>query len=365
MATLSYRVFVVAMVLLVTVVGLFRSVEAPGIGHEMAAAQGVAQLVLTLDLLIRAAGAVILRAQGESASKALWRYLKSFYGLVDVLAALPFYFEGLLAAPADFDAVLGVARFLKLARYSPALETLGAVVRREARPLQSAIFLLVLLMLGSSTILYFVERSANPSFSSVPSAMWWSVATLTTVGYGDAVPISSLGKILGGVVALLGIGMFALPASILATGFSEELKRRDFLHTWHMVAKVPFLGGLDAGSIAAITALLKSWSVAPGEVIIRAGDIGDRMYFIVSGLVDVEFGGAMPVSLTDGDFFGEIALTCNSPRTATVTARRRCQLLILDAKDFQKFLANSPQIADVIAETAMRRLHEQEVANQD
>jgi voltage-gated potassium channel len=284
----------------------------------------------------------------------------SFYDLVDLLAVVPFYFELALATPADFDTVLGIVRFLKLARYSPALETLGAVVSREIKPLLSATFILSLLMLGSSTVLYLVERSVNSNFTSVPSTMWWSVATLTTVGYGDAVPITPLGKVLGGVVALLGIGMFALPASILATGFAEEIKRRDFLHTWHMVAKVPFLAGLDAGDIAAITALLKSWAVAPGDVIIRAGDVGDRMYFIVSGLVEADFGGAQPALLDAGDFFGEIALIRNSPRTATVTARSRCQLLVLDVKDFQRFLASSPQIGEIIADAAARRLKEQE-----
>jgi voltage-gated potassium channel len=362
---LSYRALIVVLVLLATAIGLFRSVAGLELETSTAAtlAQIVAQLAFTLDLFLQATGAVLERHQDDTRGKALWRYVCSFYGLVDVMAVLPFVLELALDAPADFDAVLGIVRFLKLARYSPALETLGAVVRREARPLQSATFILVLLMLISSTVLYFVERPVNPNFSSIPKAMWWSVATLTTVGYGDAVPITDLGKFLGGLVALLGIAMFALPASILATGFSEELKRQDFLHTWHMVAKVPFFANLDAGYIAAITALLKPWIVGSGDVIIRAGDIGDRMYFIVNGLVEADFGGAQPAFLTDGDFFGEIALIRHTPRTATVTARGRCQLLVLDVKDFQKFLANSPQISELIAETAQRRLREQEASD--
>jgi len=255
--------------------------------------------------------------------------------------------------------VLGLTRFLKLARYSPALESLGSVLRREFRPLQSAVFIMALLMLGSSTALYLVERHFNPAFAGIPQAMWWSIATLTTLGYGDVVPISPLGKLLGGVVAVLGVGMFALPASIMATGFAEEMRRRDFLATWHMVAKVPFFDGLNAQQIAAITSLLKFQTVALGDVLIRAGEEGDCMYFIVSGSVDVDFGGARPVILKDGDFFGEIALLRNTPRTATVRARGRCQLLLLDVKDFRQFLAGSPQVAQQIAATAEQRLSQQ------
>ena len=86
--------------------------------------------------------------------------------------------------------------------------------------------LAVLLVLASSGV-YFAEKSAQPEvFSSIPAAMWWAVATLTTVGYGDVYPITSAGKLLGAVVAILGIGMFALPTGILGAGFMEEIHRR-------------------------------------------------------------------------------------------------------------------------------------------
>lgn len=314
---------------------------------------------LTVDLLLQAWRAVAFRAEGLSPFHAWTRHQFRLFGLIDLVAVMPFLLGLLAPLPVDVRTVFGVLRFLKLARYSPALETLGSVLRRESRPLQSAVFIMALLMLGSSTVLYLVERHVNPqAFSSIPAAMWWGVVTLTTLGYGDVVPVSSLGKLLCGMTAILGLGMFALPASIMATGFAEEIKRRDFLSTWHMVAKVPFFAGLDAQQIADITSLLRVIPAGPGDVLIREGDIGDRMYFIVSGLVSVDFGGK-PVLLKDGEFFGEIALLHNSPRTATVTARTRCQLLALNVKDFQDFLAGSPRIAEVIAEVAEQRLTEQ------
>ena len=319
----------------------------------------VAVLVLTLDLHLHAALAVLTPPAGRSRWFSLWRYFRQPQGIIDLMAVVPYFVAAVVPMPADWELVLGLLRFLKLGRYSPALETLQSVLHRQFRPLRAALFILLLLLVSTSTMLYLVERHANPTnFGTIPDAMWWSVVTLTTVGYGDAVPLTRLGKLLGGGVAILGVGMFALPASILATGFAEEVRRRDFLHTWAMVARVPFLSGLDATQIASITRLLRFLTAAPGDVLIRAGEEGDRMYFIVSGRVSVDFGHGRSAVLKDGDFFGEIALLTNSLRTATVTALTRCQLLALDAADFRQFLAGSPAAAEALSHTAQARMRE-------
>lgn len=358
----AYRLFIAGMVILSTLVEVLRTVKDLETvqGPLGLAAEAAAQLILVVDLGVQAAAAVMNRDhQTQSRARALGIYLVSVYGIIDLLAVLPFYIEQVLPAQGDWDAIFGILRFVKLARYSPALEVLAAVVRREARPLQAATFILVTMLLGSSTLLYFLERNINPVFSSIPATMWWSVATLTTVGYGDAVPITGMGKLAGGCVAMLGIAMFALPASILATGFAEEMRKRDFLAVWRMVARVPFFGGLDADHIADITNLLKLYAVDAGDVVIRIGEIGDRMYFIVSGLLAADFGGAEPALLSDGDFFGEIAVLRDSRRTATVTARSRCQLLVLNAADLRRFIARTPKVAEILAQTARDRLEEQ------
>jgi len=357
-----YRTLICGLALLGTAVEVLGTVQdgtilQGPIGHGV---EWVTMIGLSLDLILQAWNVVVFRHPGESGFTVWRRHQFGLFGLIDMLAVLPFFLAELEALPEDWRTVFGVMRFLKLARYSPALETVGSVLRRESRPLQSAVFIMALLMLSSSTALFLVERGVNPrSFGSIPQSMWWSVVTLTTLGYGDVVPISNLGKLLGGMTALLGVGMFALPASIMATGFAEEVKRRDFLSVWHMVAKVPFFAGLDAEQIASITSLLRVVSAAPGDVLIREGDIGDRMYFIVNGLVSVDFGGK-PVVLKDGEFFGEIALLHNSPRTATVTARSRCQLLTLAVQDFHDFIQGSPRIGEAMARTAQQRLSEQE-----
>jgi len=357
-----YRAVISLTVLLCVGIVVTRTVPDINLGPDSWSwpVERLAILLLAVDWLLQVHRVVSACPAGQGRLNAYLTYQRTFFGVIDAVAVLPMLIELAAPVPPDAQIVLGVVRVLKLARYLPALQTLASVLHREGRSLQSALFMMFLLLLTASTTLYMVERHVNPSaFDSIPHAMWWGIVTLTTVGYGDAVPLSPLGKMLAGCTALLGIGMFALPASILANGFAEEVKRRDFLSTWHMVAKVPFFSGLDADQIASITALLRVVMAAPGDVLIREGDIGDRMYFIVSGIVAVEFGGPTQVMLNDGEFFGEIALLQNTPRTATVTARSRCQLLTLDVKDFRDFIAKSPEMTAAILKTAEQRLFEQ------
>lgn len=160
------------------------------------------------------------------------RFAGSWHAIVDVLAILPFYLPMFL--PIDLRVIRALRffrllRFLKLSRYSESMRIFGKVLHSERSELMVALFVAgVLLVLGSS-FLYIVEHEAQPDkFSSIPAAMWWGVATLTTVGYGDVAPITPLGRFLGAIVAVMGIGMFALPAGILASGFAREMsKRRD------------------------------------------------------------------------------------------------------------------------------------------
>jgi len=117
-------------------------------------------------------------------------------------------------------------RLFKLGRYSKSLRTIGNVVYARRGELLVTGFLIFVLLIISSSLLYYAERDAQPDkFSSIPASLWWSVVTLTTVGYGDVFPITPLGKIFGSVISFLGIGLFALPAGILGGGFLEEVKK--------------------------------------------------------------------------------------------------------------------------------------------
>lgn len=156
------------------------------------------------------------------------RFATSFLALVDLIAILPSLIPGGVL-DLRFIRVLRlmrVLRMLKVARYSQSLQTLGRVLAAKRYELVVTAIAGALLLICASSLMYFAENEAQPEqFSSIPAAMWWGVETLTTVGYGDLFPVTPVGKVMGSVIAVLGIGLFALPAGILASGFSEELRR--------------------------------------------------------------------------------------------------------------------------------------------
>jgi voltage-gated potassium channel len=146
--------------------------------------------------------------------------------LVDLVAILP----GLLPTMGmDFRFIRAIRltrlfRVLKLSHYSQSLKTLNRVIKSKKEELLVTLFSGVIILIISSSLMYYVERDAQPdAFNSIPAAMWWGVATLTTIGYGDIYPKTVLGKVLGSVIGILGIGLFALPAGIIASGFATEL----------------------------------------------------------------------------------------------------------------------------------------------
>jgi voltage-gated potassium channel len=171
------------------------------------------------------------------------RFVLSPMALVDLVAILPSLIPGgsLDLRFARSVRLLRLARSLKFARYSESLRTLGRVVRAKRSELGVTAFLGAVLLVCASCGIYFVEHDAQPkAFSSIPGAMWWSVVTLTTVGYGDVFPVTPPGKALASVIAILGIGLFALPTGILASGFNEELQAR---RSSAAPARCPHCGG--------------------------------------------------------------------------------------------------------------------------
>ena len=157
------------------------------------------------------------------------RYICSGMGIIDLLALAPFYLAP-LAVPNTVVfwllRVFRLVRVLKFGRYNASIGLLGRVFRSRQEELLLSLVLVMTLVIISSTAMYAVEHDEQPKvFSSIPASMWWGVVTLTTVGYGDVYPITIAGKVVAGISVLLGVGLFALPAGILASGFSEEMQR--------------------------------------------------------------------------------------------------------------------------------------------
>jgi len=158
------------------------------------------------------------------------KYMFTFSSIIDLLAILPSYIPFLIAIDARVIRgirLLRLFRILKLARYNHAFRHIRDVVKYKKEELVISLFAVLTLLVISSSLMYFVENEAQPeAFSSIPATMWWGVATLTTVGYGDVYPITGLGKFMAGIMAILGVGLFALPAGILANGFGSTLEKR-------------------------------------------------------------------------------------------------------------------------------------------
>ncbi|MGI9340782.1 MAG: ion transporter [Psychrobacter sp.] len=160
-----------------------------------------------------------------------WEWLKSPSALIDLVAIAPAFLNFFVTIDLRFLRILRLFRILKLTRYFASMRILLVVISKEKGSFQAVIFILIIMIVTASSGIYLVENHAQPEeFESIPKAMWWAVVTLTTVGYGDVTPITNAGKILGAIITILGVGLAALPAGILATGLANELaQRRDEL----------------------------------------------------------------------------------------------------------------------------------------
>ncbi|MFP6869595.1 MAG: ion transporter [Nitrospinota bacterium] len=155
------------------------------------------------------------------------KFALTFFAAIDLLAIVLFYLAKILVADFRFLRAFRLLRLLKLGQYSKSLQTLARVSQKKKNELYVTFFVAFILLVVTSSSMSFIENSAQPKvFSSIPAAMWWAVVTLTTVGYGDVYPVTLLGKLIGSLIALLGIGMVALLAGILGSGFVEEYQQK-------------------------------------------------------------------------------------------------------------------------------------------
>jgi voltage-gated potassium channel len=158
----------------------------------------------------------------------LWgrlRYLRSFFALIDLLSVMPALLGLFGAADLRVLRLLRLLRMLKLVRHSTTFGLLFAVLREEAQSITALLFVLLLTVTISGSLMFMIEGPEQPAvFSSIPSAMWWAIETLTTVGYGDMVPITAAGRILGSVVSIVGIGTLALFSGLITVGFLDQLR---------------------------------------------------------------------------------------------------------------------------------------------
>ena len=183
--------------------------------------------IFTVEYLCRVWASIEMDEVDElSPVRSRLRYMLRPLLLIDLIAIIPFYLTFFVSTDLRFLRVVRLLRIFKLTRYWGAMNTLLKVLREEASALGAAAFIMFIVLVLASSGIYLIEQEVQPeAFGSIPSAMWWSIVTLTTVGYGDVTPITTLGKLFGATISLVGVGMVALPTGILASGFANAFRR--------------------------------------------------------------------------------------------------------------------------------------------
>lgn len=188
--------------------------------------ENVSVIIFTIEYILRVWTADLLYPK-EKYFVAKIKYIFSFLAIIDLLAILPFYLPYII--PIDLRVlrmlrIIRLFRIFKINRYTDALSKIFAVFKSKKHELLSSIFVVLLLMIVAAVLMYNIENTAQPEvFKNAFDALWWALATLTTVGYGDIYPVTVLGKILSAIIALLGIGLVAVPTGIISAGFVEEI----------------------------------------------------------------------------------------------------------------------------------------------
>ena len=306
-----------------------------------------------------------VRYAGMTDTAARLRWASSISGLIGLLAVVPAFAitTGSLKANSDMSAIFCILWILKLGVYAPAMTTLARVISNERATLASVLIIFIIILVAASTATHMFERGGQPEqFGSIPAALWWGVVTLTTTGYGDVVPHTVGGKIVGSVVMVCGILVLALMTGILATGFSEEERRREYLRVWDQVTKVPMFTELGTVTLSEIVGKLRVRHYPPRIVVVRRDEPGDAMFFISEGEVEVR----LPrdsVKLGQGGFFGEMALLDRLPRSATIVTTQPTTLLVLYASDFYAIASHIPSLVAAVEKEARRRRIENEGAS--
>ncbi|HEY6701322.1 MAG TPA: cyclic nucleotide-gated ion channel [Pseudolabrys sp.] len=286
------------------------------------------------------------------------KYALSPAGIIDLIAVLPFWFAMLLPGDFRFVLVFRMVRFFKIARYSPAMRSLLDVLYNERRALLGCLIIALGTALVAAALMHLAEARIQPEkLGTIPDAFWWAIVTIGTIGYGDVVPVTALGKLIATGTIFAGLVLMALPVGIIATAFAEQIQRRDFIVTWGMISRVPLFAELDAAEISDVMELLRAQVAEPGEIIVREGDPAHSMYFIAAGEVEIALKHRKdPLRLGAGQFFGEVAVLRRSRRSATVTALVRTNLLVLDAQDLHALMQRDPRIATSIEDVVQKRV---------
>ncbi|MFC1489671.1 potassium channel family protein [Candidatus Latescibacterota bacterium] len=227
----AFQIFIVILIVINVVAVMFETIESLSAEYSLFFRyfEYFSVIVFTIEYMLR----LWVCTENKRFARPVYgrfRFALTPLSLIDILAISPFYLPMIISVDLRFIRILRLfrlSRLLKLGRYSKSLNLIGAVLKEKKEELVITVFIGFMLLIMSSSVMYYCENQAQPDvFSSIPSTLWWGVSTLTTVGYGDAYPVTSAGKFFASIIAFLGIGLFALPTAIIGSGFMEVMSKK-------------------------------------------------------------------------------------------------------------------------------------------
>ena len=281
--------------------------------------------------------------------------------LVDFFAVMPSLVGQFFGIDLRVLRIFRLFRLLKLARYSQALQALLSVLLAERSALFASTILLLATMCFFGELMHLAEGTIQPhALGTMPGAMYWAITTLATVGYGDIVPVTALGKFIAGCTMVMGLALFALPVGIIANGFVTGLSRRRFAITWTMLRRQPLFRGFDIEALNTILEVPTALIALEHAQVIVAGKEAAMFYLIVSGHACGEIGDSSE-ELGPGAIFGEEALHHSANYNQTVTAETDMRIIAFPGDELRRLCRKYPLLQERI-EQGLARNGRNEVA---
>jgi voltage-gated potassium channel len=340
----------VALVLVNVVAAVCETVPSVAAEHRtlLSAIEGVSLVIFVTEFALRLWAAredPVRGRRGPLRARLAW--LRSPAGIVDFISTAPFVVAALTSVDLRVLGLLRLLRIFKVARYSPGFRSLVEAIRIERHALAACLVILGVAVLVAATGMYIAEREVQPNkFGTVPDAMWWAITTITTVGYGDVVPLSALGRVVGAATMIMGLVMLALPVAIIATSFARVIARNEFVATGSMVARMPLFDGLDSHAVMDLLPSISTRTYDPGEVILRKGEPVRALHLIAVGELELErarqrcrFGPGQAFGGHHDDLEAMLA----------VRAVKRSRVLIIEEHDVLDLCDRLPGLAERVA----------------
>ncbi|MBY0613506.1 MAG: cyclic nucleotide-gated ion channel/potassium channel family protein [Beijerinckiaceae bacterium] len=292
-----------------------------------------------------------IRHREKTPAAARRAYLVSTYGVIDLIAVLPITL--LVAQPegSPWVAAIELLRCAKTLRYSTSLQALLETLLKERGAVLAALLVIAGTAIMAGGIVYALESPGQPEeFDSILSSVWWAIESIVGSSTDELSPETPVGRLMAALLTIFGFLMLALPVGIVGASFESSFRQKDFTISAKMVSRVPLFSNFRPQEIVSIATALRSKRYPAGSTILKKGEIGDEMYFIVDGAVGVQTQNGV-LTLRKDAYFGERALIKVEPRNSTITALETTRLLALDKATLNDLIGQRPEIHEELLKT--------------